>query len=224
VQNEAQDTHSFPTGPLVFLDVETSGTTHTRDRVIEIGLITVDADGVEEWSTLLNPGVPDFVSISPFITHLTGINEAMLKDAPSFSEIAGELRARLEGRLFIAHNARFDYGFIQSEFARIEDEFLSRTLCTVRLSRKLFPEHRRHNLDALVERHKLLQTGRHRALADTRLLWQLWQIWHRDHPEAMGKAIAACEQVPPEMAETQAKNGKGKKGLKQTSSGEDAPS
>ncbi len=187
------------TGRLVFVDLETSGTVFARDRVIEVGLVTVDENGVEEWSTLLNPGVP----LSPFITRLTGIDEEMLADAPRFSEIAGELRARLAGRLFVAHNARFDYQFLKAEFARLENEFQSPTLCTVRLSRKLFPQHHLHNLDILVERHGLLDNDRHRALADARILWQLWQIWHREMPDTLAEAIAAClpdTSLPPQLA------------------------
>ena len=103
--------------PLVFLDLETTGATASRDRITEIGLIEVE-NGVltEEWSTLINPQT----RIPPFIESLTGISNAMVEDAPCFEEVARALHERLTGKLLIAHNARFDYGFLKSEFARLE--------------------------------------------------------------------------------------------------------
>ncbi|MBC7502193.1 MAG: 3'-5' exoribonuclease [Herminiimonas sp.] len=156
---------------LSFVDLETTGTAATSDRITEIGIVEVDENGVREWSSLVNPGTP----ISPFIQSLTGISNDMVADAPSFDALSAELHARLDGRLFIAHNARFDHGFLKNEFKRSGHAFKPAVLCTVKLSRKLYPGFARHNLDALVERHKLPETGRHRALADARLIWQFWQ-------------------------------------------------
>ncbi|MBX9629853.1 MAG: ethanolamine utilization protein [Burkholderiales bacterium] len=158
--------------PAVFLDVETTGATANRDRITEIGLVEV-ADGkiVEEWSSLVNPGQ----RIPPEIEMLTGITNAMVADAPSFDALSAELHRRLEGKLLIAHNARFDYGFLRNEFARVGLRYLSRVLCTVKLSRRLYPQERRHNLDSLIERHGLACNQRHRALADARVLWDFAQ-------------------------------------------------
>jgi len=185
---------------MVFVDLETSGANFANDRIIEIGLVEVDPTGVREWSVLVNPEVP----LSPFITSLTGISEAMLQPAPTFRQIAQELLDRLRGRLFVAHNARFDYGFLKGEFGRLGVEFRQPSLCTVKLSRKLYPEHHRHNLDTLVERHGLTAgAGRHRALADARLLWSLWQCWHRQLPEATIRdavgAIVGRAELPPQL-------------------------
>ena len=136
--------------PLAFVDLETSGTAARRDRITEVGIITVDLDGhVEEWSSLINPGE----RIPSAIEMLTGISNAMVEDAPRFERIAAEVHDRLAGRLLIAHNVRFDYGFLKNEFARIGITFRPRLLCTARLSRALFRQHRHHNLDALIERH-----------------------------------------------------------------------
>ncbi|MDP9108856.1 MAG: exonuclease domain-containing protein, partial [Pseudomonadota bacterium] len=88
------------------------------------------------------------------------------------------IQRRLAGRLFVAHNARFDHGFLKNEFKRIEIDFRPTVLCTVKLSRKLYPGFPKHNLDSLIERHRLQVTERHRALGDARLLWQFWQIIH----------------------------------------------
>lgn len=166
---------------VIFLDLETTGATATRDRITEIGLIEVDGGNfIREWSTLVNPGI----SIPPMIQALTGISNAMVAAAPRFEDIARELHEALDGRVLIAHNARFDYGFLKNEFRRLEISFSAPVLCTVRLSRKLFPQHARHNLDSLISRHDIQCDARHRALGDARVLWQLAQQWRSDPGEA----------------------------------------
>ena len=156
---------------LAFVDLETTGATATVDRITEIGIVEVDEDGsVREWQQLVNPGT----RIPPFIEQLTGISNAMVADAPAFEEVAAEALRRLEGRLFIAHNARFDYSFLKQEFKRLGIDFRANVLCTVKLSRALYPEHHRHNLDSLIQRHGLQADGRHRALADAQLIHQFW--------------------------------------------------
>lgn len=186
--------------PLAFVDLETTGATAAHDRITEIGIIEVDADGaVREWQQLVNPGI----SISPFIEQLTGISDAMVAEAPAFAEVADETLRRLEGRLFIAHNARFDYGFLKTEFGRLGITFRAPVLCTVKLSRALFPEHHRHNLDSLIERHGLQAAARHRALADAQLIHQFWQKIHVDRsPEAIDAAVQAQNgklSLPPQL-------------------------
>jgi DNA polymerase-3 subunit epsilon len=164
--------------PLVFVDLETTGANASGDRITEIGIVEVTEHGVNEWSTLVNPQAP----ISPFIQRLTGISNEMVSSAPTFAQIAGALLERLRGRLFIAHNVRFDYGFLRSEFKRAGWDFRADVLCTVKLSRKLFPQHHKHNLDALVERHQLPVTSRHRALADARAIHAFWCKIHEELP------------------------------------------
>ena len=180
--------------PLAFVDLETTGATATADRITEIGIVEVDADGsVREWQQLVNPGT----RISPFIEQLTGISNEMVADAPPFEAVAAETMKRLEGRLFIAHNARFDYGFLKNEFKRLGITFRASVLCTVKLSRTLFPEHKRHNLDSLIERHELRADARHRALADAQLIFQFWQKIHADRSiEAIEAALHAQNAHP----------------------------
>lgn len=186
---------------LVFVDLETTGANFANDRIIEIGLVLVDHAGVREWSSLVNPQQ----SVSAFITGLTGIDDTMLVDAPSFAQLASSVREMLRGRLFVAHNARFDYGFLKAEFGRIGIDFRSTSLCTVKLSRKLFPEHHRHNLDTLVARYQISTAERHRALADARILWQLWQRWLDLLPlPTLLQAVAAISgrpELPPQLAQ-----------------------
>lgn len=155
--------------PLIFLDLETTGATPAHDRITEIGLVeVVNGEHVGSWSQLVNPET----RIPPFIESLTGISNAMVENAPTFAAIARELFERLRGKILVAHNARFDYGFLRNEFKRVDLAYRARVLCTAKLSRALFPEHRRHNLDSLIERHGLVCSARHRALADAEVLWQ----------------------------------------------------
>src|SRR5512134_18271 len=110
---------------LVFLDLETTGTNAVYDRITEVGLVEVTPGGrVAEWSTLVNPGV----RIPPTIQSITGITDEMVELAPAFEEIAGLLLKRLDGKLLVAHNARFDYGFLRNEFRRAGHRYASRVL------------------------------------------------------------------------------------------------
>jgi DNA polymerase-3 subunit epsilon len=179
---------------LVFLDLETTGATAIHDRITEVGLVEVDHGRlVGEWSTLVNPGI----SIPPAIRALTGITDEMVASAPTFAEISRALHHRLDGQLLIAHNARFDYGFLRNEFRRAGIRYCSRVLCTVKLSRRLFPYHQRHNLDTLMMRHGVACDARHRALGDARVLWQLVQRWQHDLGAAtLASAAQDLTQAP----------------------------
>ena len=183
---------------LIFLDLETTGAAAHSDRITEIGLVEVDQGRhIGEWSSLVNPERP----IPPLIESLTGISDAMVAKAPTFAQLAPDLYQRLAGKTLVAHNARFDYGFLQSEFRRVGLKYASDVLCTVRLSRRLYPQERRHNLDSLIERHGLACDNRHRALADARVLWDFTQIIHQDLEAAeIHKAVAdqlKKPQLPP---------------------------
>lgn len=178
----------------VYVDLETTGATATHDRITEIGVIEVNyGEVISEWSTLVNPGM----SIPPIIQSLTGISNEMVAEAPSFADIHRDVLQRLHGRLFIAHNARFDYGFLKNEFRRCGTNFNARVLCTVRLSRKLYPQHARHNLDTLLQRHAIDCEARHRAMGDARVLWQLAQNWTAERsPALMQSAVNLLIQSP----------------------------
>ncbi|HEY4298320.1 MAG TPA: exonuclease domain-containing protein [Paraburkholderia sp.] len=160
--------------PIVFVDLETTGGSVGEHRITEIGVVEIVQGRVSRWSTLVDPQQP----IPPFIQQLTGITDEMVRGRPTFGQIAPALFERLHGKLFIAHNASFDRGFLCAEFERAGLSFRPDVLCTVRLSRVLFPHEKRHGLDALVERHALVPEDRHRALADADLLWQFWQKLH----------------------------------------------
>ncbi|MFD2231424.1 exonuclease domain-containing protein [Alkalimarinus sediminis] len=147
----------------VFIDLETTGGSAPSDRIIEIGLKKViDGEVVDEWQSLVNPEK----TIPPFIENYTGISNEMVQDAPLFSEVACTLKSKLEGAVFVAHNARFDYSFVKSEFRRIHQPFSAKVLCTVKLSRQLYPQYIKHSMDALIARHELPAGPRHRAMGD----------------------------------------------------------
>ncbi len=167
--------------PLAFVDIETTGGCHGLHRIIDIAVIGA-TDGVVdfEWQTLVNPGV----RVPAGITALTGIDNDMLEGAPGFEDIAAELRARLAGRVFVAHNVRFDYGFIRREFARMGDNWRSPSLCTVRLSRALYPEMPHHNLNSVMERHGIQIENRHRAMPDAQVLLGFWRKLRAEWTEA----------------------------------------
>ncbi len=154
--------------PFVVVDVETTGgQAGGSDRVTEVAAVHVDGDRIElAFHSLINPGR----SIPWHITRLTGIDDAMVRAAPRFEEIAGELAAHLVGRVFVAHNARFDFSFLDFEFGRVAPiplgTLVTAQLCTVRLSRRLLAHLPRRNLDAVSAHYGVSITDRHRASGD----------------------------------------------------------
>jgi DNA polymerase-3 subunit epsilon len=160
---------------LAFVDIETTGSHFERDRITEIGIKTLSNGGVTIWERLINP----HVYIPQNIQRLTGISPQMVSNELSFEDLASEIKEELEGKIFVAHNARFDYGFIKASFKRMGIDFKPKVLCTVKLSRLLFPNQTRHNLDTIIREHGLTVSARHRALGDADLLFQFWQICER---------------------------------------------
>ena len=176
----AAETESLPKD-LAFVDLETTGGDAARHRITEVAVVRVqNGELVDEWSSLVNPECP----IPAHIAAFTGISDDMVAAAPRFAEIAAEVLRKLQGAVFVAHNARFDYSFLRSEFRRLDMPFSAKILCTVKLSRRLFPEHVRHNLDAVMERHGLVCSARHRALGDAQVLRDFWFKLRREVPEA----------------------------------------
>ena len=161
---------SYP--KLAFVDIETTGSHFDRDRITEIGIKTLAGHEIQVWEQLIDPQT----FIPQNIQRLTGISPKMVEGKPSFDQIARELKQELEGKIFIAHNARFDYGFIKASFKRMGIDFKPKVLCTVKLSRLLFPDQPRHNLDTIINAHDLKVGARHRALGDADLLLQFWRV------------------------------------------------
>ena len=158
------------------VDVETTGGSYARGhRMTEIAIYEVRGCVVEdEYRTLLNPGraIPRHISV------LTGINNRMVSSAPFFDHVATDVLERLEGRVFVAHNARFDWGWVSRQLAEAIGEVPKvERLCTVKMARRLLPRLRRRNLDAVGRHLGIDVADRHRAhgdaLATARILIRL---------------------------------------------------
>lgn len=154
--------------PFAVVDVETTGgQPGGLDRVTELAVVTVQ-EGVSTvaFHSLLDPGRP----IPWHITRLTGINDAMVRGQPTFSDVAGEVAAVLADRVFVAHNASFDFGFLSAEFGRVApyplDGIVAGQLCTVRLARRLLRHLPRRNLDSVAHHYGVTIDDRHRASGD----------------------------------------------------------
>lgn len=159
---------------MVLIDIETTGTRASRDRIIEIAALKVQGGQViDQWLSLINPEC----RLPATIVELTGIDDASLQQAPCFSDIAHHLLVWLGNCELVAHNARFDYSFLRHEFKRAGLAYRARMLCTLRLSRQLEPDQAKHNLDALLDRHQIPKPAQHRATQDVLALWALWQSW-----------------------------------------------
>ena len=145
------------------VDIETTGGQATREKITEIAIALHDGEKViDTFETLINPER----SIPYYITQVTGITDDMVSDAPKFYEVAKQIVKMTEGAVFVAHNVRFDYTFLQEEFRRLGFTFVRQQLCTVKLSRKAFPDLRSYALGNLIKHFNIQVKDRHRALAD----------------------------------------------------------
>ena len=149
------------------VDVETTGGRPEQgDRITEIAIVTV-RDGViaDVFETLVNPER----SIPPFITRLTNISWEMVRDKSPFRDVCGQVLRALDGNIFVAHNANFDWRFVSAEVSRSSGrELTGRRLCTVRLARRLLPQLRSRSLDWVARHYGVeIPAGmRHRAAGD----------------------------------------------------------
>lgn len=145
------------------VDIETTGGQASSDRITEIAIALHDGEKVvDSFETLIQPER----SIPYYITQVTGITDDMVANAPRFYEVAKHIVKMTEGAIFVAHNVRFDYGFIQEEFRRLGFTYVRQQLCTVKLSRKAFPDLRSYALGNLIKHFNIQVKDRHRAMAD----------------------------------------------------------
>jgi DNA polymerase-3 subunit epsilon len=146
------------------IDIETTGGRAIRDKITEIAIVIHDGhEIIDKFETLLNPECP----IPYGITELTGITNDMVAGAPRFFEVAKQIVQLTEGAIFVAHNVRFDYSFVQEEFRRLGYTYVRKQLCTVRLARQAFPGLRSYSLDSMIHHFNLTVGERHRAMGDT---------------------------------------------------------
>ncbi|WP_066569115.1 PolC-type DNA polymerase III [Snodgrassella sp. CFCC 13594] len=187
--------------PVAIVDLETTGGHFEQDRITEIAILRLYQGQWQRHQWLVNPQQP----ISEFITSLTGISNDMVADAPVFGALAERLLPLLRGHLLVAHNSRFDYTFLRREFARAGIAFAAPTLCTVQFSRKLYPQHFKHNLDSIIARFHIQidPADRHRAMGDVVALSQFLSLSLAEKKApSMAQSMAAIGKttLPPRMA------------------------
>ncbi len=155
------------------IDIETTGNQYNFGKITEIAIYQHNGQAITgEFSTLMNPEM----DIPLFITRLTGIDNAMVADAPKFYEVAKKIVEMTAGRIFIAHNVHFDYKFIQEEYKRLGYDYQQKTMCTVKLARKLLPGHRSYSLGKICSDLGIHINGRHRAAGDALATVKLFEI------------------------------------------------
>lgn len=185
---------------IAFVDIETTGLSASYNRIIEIGIVRVEDNKiVQTYHSLINPET----HLPPEIELITGITAKDLENAPTFRSIKEEILESLIDATFVAHNVRFDYGFLKNEFKKENISFSSRQFCTVKLSRYLFPTYKNHNLDAIIERFNITCKNRHRALDDAKVLFEFYQKIQQSLPiEKISEAINYCSKkttLPPKL-------------------------
>jgi len=155
------------------IDVETTGTGASYGKITEIAIVIHNGQTVTEtYNTLINPEC----NIPWNITRLTGITNDMVASAPKFYEVAKKIVELTAGKIFVAHNAQFDYSFVKEEFKRLGYDFKRKTICTVKLGRKLLPGHRSYSLGNICADLGIQITDRHRAIGDALATAKLFDI------------------------------------------------
>ncbi|CAN5361194.1 hypothetical protein BH11BAC1_BH11BAC1_15010 [soil metagenome] len=172
------------------IDIETTGGTTKTGRITEIAILLHDGKKVvKKYHSLVNP----HCSIPYYITQLTGITNEMVWDAPAFFEIAKEIIEFTEDAVFVAHNVRFDYGFVKAAFKSLGYDYERETLCTVRLSRDVFPGMLSYSLGNLCENLAIPIYDKHRAMGDAEATAILFsKILQRD-PDAIAAGLLSKE-------------------------------
>jgi DNA polymerase III subunit epsilon len=162
------------------IDIETTGGNPRRDKITEIAVFVHDGlQVVDSYQTLINPER----NIPPFITKMTGITDEMVKYAPKFYEVAKDIVEITEGRVFVAHNVTFDYGFIAQEYLRLGYNYQREKLCTVQLSRKSFPGLESYSLGKLCDSLNIVLNDRHRAAGDCLATVKLFEMILNNSPQ-----------------------------------------
>ncbi|OOG72743.1 exonuclease domain-containing protein [Algoriphagus sp. A40] len=168
------------------VDIETTGGAPSGGGITEIAVLIHDGEQiVHEFQTLINPGH----HVPAYITGLTGIDNSMVRSAPTFQEIADQLWTLLDGRIFVAHSVNFDFGFIREAFLKTGKELNSQKLCTVRLSRKVYPGLGSYSLGRLCESQKIPILARHRAMGDAKATALLFDRMMKERQEVIFSSL-----------------------------------
>lgn len=179
------------------VDIETTGGAASRSSICEVAIIIHDGEKVvKEYQSLINPERP----IPSTLTAIHGINDFMVADAPKFYEEAKTIHELLEGNIFVAHSVNFDYSFIKAAFQDLGYDLKLKKLCTVRLSRKIFPGLKSYSLGIICENRGIIINDRHRAYGDAiataHLFTQLVQNDTNDVIQTSLKNNATVANIP----------------------------
>ncbi|WP_306352511.1 exonuclease domain-containing protein [Flavobacterium sp. '19STA2R22 D10 B1'] len=173
------------------IDIETTGGKYNEEGITEIAIYKFDGhEIVDQFISLVNPEIP----IQPFVVKLTGINNAMLRSAPKFYEVAKRIIEITQDCVIVAHNAQFDYRILSTEFKRLGYDFNCETLCTVELSKKLIPEQTSYSLGKLVRALGIPMSDRHRASGDAMATVKLFKmLLEKDLSKEIVKSLIKTE-------------------------------
>lgn len=173
------------------IDIETTGGQYNAEGITEIAIYKFDGhEVIDQFISLVNPEIP----IQPFVVKLTGINNAMLRSAPKFYEVAKRIIEITQDCIMVAHNASFDYRILKTEFKRLGYDFDKNTLCTVELSKKLIPDLPSYSLGKLVRSLGIPMTDRHRASGDAMATVKLFKmLLAKDSEKLIIKSLVKSE-------------------------------
>ena len=169
------------------VDIETTGSYASANGITEISIHVYDGEKVvEQFETLINPQQP----IPYFIQAMTGITDTMVSDAPHFEDVAEKIFSILQNNIFVAHNVSFDYSFVNAHLKTCGYELNSKKLCTVRLSRKIFPGFASYSLGKLCDSLDIKISNRHRAGGDTAATVKVFELLlQNDKEQHIAKAL-----------------------------------
>ncbi len=182
------------------VDIETTGGNPFNGGITEVGVFIFDGDKVvDTYHSLINPGA----SIPAYITGLTGIDDKMVSDAPTFEDLCPELFLLLKDKIFVAHNVNFDYSFLREAFKKNNILLDVPKLCTVRLSRKAFPGFKSYSLGRISEALNIEIKSRHRAMGDAEATVSLFKMILKRIPDEVRltlnkKSKSSC--LPPNIS------------------------
>ena len=175
------------------LDVETTGGKFNEEKITEIAIIVYDGDKIiDKFETLINPGK----DIQPFVQKLTGINMKLVKNSPKFKDVSEKIFKITKDKIIVAHNVDFDYRVIKNEFQSINIKYYRDSLCTVDLSKLIFPNLKSYKLTNLLSHFGIENENPHRAISDTLGALKLFQIIISNDLEmkAIKSKIKTCKE------------------------------
>lgn len=183
------------------VDIETTGGYAFENAITEIAIVLHNGTEVEgEYQTLVNPLMP----IQKYVQSLTGITDAMVSNAPVFDKVAPNIFNLLKNRIFVAHNVNFDYSFVKHQLHNAGFDLDVKKLCTIRLSRKIFPGLPKYGLATLCREFDIDNQGRHRAAGDALATAQLFGMLIKNDTsgelENMMKPKGGEQYLPPNLS------------------------